>query len=144
MSTRKSATLLVGLLFVGWVGFLAWQTRHSHSVVVSRSQWSVAPIRILATVTANPDGRPSATLREVEGLHGQTMLPMADTFDIANLPDARGFQGTGRYFVMLSQVGNSLVLTPIPRSVGYETEQRPLIYTWNSEVQKQVDELAAK
>ena len=142
VSWARLRLALALLAFLGWVGYLAWLTRGARSVVVSRSQVAAADHLVVARLRAGPDGRPApeATVREVLARGGDS-APAEGPLRVANLPEARGFAGEGDYLLPLSGAGGRYLLTPPPRSPGYEAPQRPWVYPWTESVREQLRHL---
>lgn len=131
-------------LFLGWLGWLGYAAAvKSRAPIVSRAQAAVAGSFVVAHVRAQAEGKPASRVKVGEVLHGKELAPGAE-IDVANLPDAHGFDGDGDYLLLLrdpSAGGFSVVGQQ--RSPGYELAGagKPLIYRWSEDVKGQVMKL---
>jgi len=142
MNRRKLLLYMLLVTFVAWIGFLIWQTRDAHAIIVSRSQMSVASIAILADVTETEEGLPSKVVARFEALDAtdDAKLPKDGKLEVLNLADCRGFRKPGTYLLLLNKLGESFMVVTPPKSPGYESLQRPIIYLWTPEVRQQFEQ----
>jgi hypothetical protein len=149
------------VLFVGWLGFLAFEvsTRpvlpDEQPLVLSRPQFLTSKLDIVAELPAEskPDGK-WVKVKEVLGGEG---VKLGDSIRILNLDDClppSGHQPTsgrwqpppGDYLIPLvaprPEVGKSAPkdtyeVNPIPSSPGYSPDRKPRIYPATVEARKQ-------
>jgi hypothetical protein len=154
MSSRWRLILTAAAL-VGWLGLLSYTAlTKSRSPIVSQAQAAVAHHAVVALVNADAEGKPLPRVRVLETLRNGS--PAVDTeLYVPNLPEARGFQGTGPYLLLLTEAprvrqvtidGTDLptfALVGPQRSPGYDLvgAGQPLIYQWQDDVRKQFDHL---
>jgi hypothetical protein len=154
MSPRWRLIVAAGLL-VGWLGVLSYTAlTKSHAPIVSHAQAAAARQAVVALVTADAEGKPQPRVKVLESLLDGS--PAADTeLYVPNLPEARGFRGSGAYLLLLTENPllrrftidgidlPALTLVGPQRSPGHDLAGLgpPLIYQWNDEVRKQFDNL---
>jgi hypothetical protein len=148
---RRVRLLVAGLLFVGWISLLAYASLNkSRSPIVSHIQVAVATVAVVADVPATDD-RPAAHATVVEPLT-EGGPPAGTELSVLNLPTVRGFQGAGRYLLLLEEEpwfakqGSErppLSVVGRQRSPGVDPNSgsRPTIYPWSDDVRKQVEQL---
>jgi hypothetical protein len=126
----RARLTVAALLFLGWIGFLAYLVATTRDpVILSRPQFLVAPLHIVAQVE-EAGGRPAATVlvKEVAYARGEGDAKLAGTqLVVEDLPEcgpAQGWKGPGDYILALSlgKAGDKVVhqVTTIPISPGYE------------------------
>jgi hypothetical protein len=137
MKPATARLLLAAVLFVSWLGYLAylvlsatWPTvaRRPPIIVLSRPQFLVSTLDVIAEVGVRSDGRPDPVVSDVE-VHWppDTPAPKGGSLRITNLPEitaSEGWQGAGRYILPLVRDGEAYRLVPIPPSPGYDPEGR--------------------
>ena len=141
MSRRWIPLVVTGLLFFGWLAFLAYlAATKTNPVVVSRSQAMASTHFVLAEVKVDPaTGEPERLVTVVEDLrpHGDPLDPV---IPVANIKAARIAGGDGRfqaktpYLLMLTRTEEAFVLTPPPRAPGHAAAGllRPWAYVWDA------------
>ncbi len=163
MKPAKWRLLLAAVLFVGWLAYLivlAVRTEHpaiqfwplhfskSPPVVLSRPQFLVAGLVVVAEVSADAEGRPEAevTVVRVYGPENRPANP-PDKIAVRNLPSTTGWQGPGQYILALvptAQPDGSTTyeVAPTPPSPGYEPgSSSPRIYPATPETLLQLEEI---
>lgn len=125
---RPWLLLLVGLLFAAWIGWLAYlAATTTRPIVLSRPQFLIAQIDVVAELQAADDGGPATRVAIKEVLFpvdgAPPIKPGAD-IDIANLAHLsahEGWQEPGEYILPLVREGGDrkFRLAPIPRSPGF-------------------------
>lgn len=146
MKNPKIARLaLVAVLFVLWIGYLiylALPTTTSREVL-SRAQFLVSNVDVIAQVKAEPNGAPDPKIvveqvhwpKDAENLAGQTVT-------ITNLSaDAHGWHGPGRYILPLLKEDSTYRVAPIPRSPGFEGSRLARIYSATEQNVRQLDSI---
>jgi hypothetical protein len=143
MTFAKIRLGLAALLFAGWLGWLAYAVANKGTVqVVSRAQLLVIEVKDAsgaAIVKENLRGETASG--EIAIVNWRTaVLPLSDRKSSDTL-------SPGVYLVAVNKVvGNQFSIAGLPRSPGIEaqTAERPLVYPWNDDVQKQVQALLKK
>jgi hypothetical protein len=138
--------VLIAVLFALWISYLiylALPTTTSREVL-SRAQFLVSNLDVVAQVGAEPNGGPDPKVvveqvhwpKEAEKLAGQSVT-------ITNLtPGASGWHGPGRYILPLMKEDSTYRVAPIPRSPGYETSHpRFPIYSATEQNLRQLDSI---
>ena len=145
MSFAKIRLFLAALMFVGWIGYLAYLALNfAHPVVVSRSQWMAAEFPVIAEIEVDASGKanPAATL--VESLRKGELPAKLNVSNLADLeyPEKRP-PHSGRHLLLLMRTeGNSFKVVPTPPSPG-DHGGKFYIYPWTPEVEKQAVKLLA-
>ncbi len=148
--TPRARLMIAAALFVGWLGWLGVTAlTKSRAPVVSRTQAAAAAVVVVAELTAGEEGAPAKVVTVVESL-----TPGAPVGEIVvlNLPESRGFTGSGRYLLLLNkdtlEGGPSYRLAGLPPSPGMPDLTRVgpwIIYPWSDEtaddLRKQVKNL---
>ena len=129
----KARLVVAALLFVAWLGFLAYlvlQTRDL--IVVSRPQILVSQLCILAQVDDN-HGRPSRDISVAEVLWSESARDSALAgrhVALVDLPDIgaeQGYGGAGTYLIPLiklkGEAGDDYRVTPLPPMPGFLPRQ---------------------
>jgi hypothetical protein len=146
MNVRWVKFLAALALFLAWLGWLGYLVAHqSREVILSRPQILAADYLVVAHVEPGPDGKPeqAQVLKAQQVLAGadDTVAPGKPLF-VDDLNAAAGFTGAGDYLLPVSWGrGEGLVVTPIPRSPGYDPFQvrtRPPIYPWTAGTEAQL------
>jgi hypothetical protein len=126
--------VLAAAAFLGWLGFLSYAAlTKSSAPIVSHIQSAAAE----AAVVVELDGLgPNATV--VEGIWGDAP---EGSITIANLGEAAGFTGPGKYLVYLQKMGGAWEVVGPQRSPGDSSFGPPVIYPWSEDVRKQAVKL---
>jgi hypothetical protein len=110
------------LLFVGWLGFLAYLvTRTRDAVILSRPQLLETELIVVAEVKEK-DGKPLPDVTVKETLWSGVKEKAATTLHLAALPEttsALGWRGAGDYILPLVKTENGYDIASLPRSPGY-------------------------
>jgi hypothetical protein len=116
------------LLFAAWLGYLlllVLMTRHT--IVLSRPQFLVSDLWVLAEVTGEDRPDRKAKVLELFWYRSPADLKLKDqTITVANLPEAgpQGYIGPGKYMLALQKkeaAGVTMyVVAAIPTSPGYD------------------------
>ena len=130
--------ILAALAFAGWVAYLGYAAAaKSRAPIVSHIQASAAQAAVVADV-AGPDE--PVEVKEQGKLWGDGP---GGKVEVANLADARGFAGPGKYLLYLERRHNSWLVVGQQRSPGTDLTGvgKPLIYPWSDDVRKQEEKL---
>jgi hypothetical protein len=141
--------LLTVVLFLGWLGFLAYEvqtrpfTPNNQPLVLSRPQILTSDLAILANLGSpvgdiKPDGSTQVTVEEVlggKGLQKGEIITILDLHNCQPLP-IRGqphapadWSGPGLYLIPLKRSTKGIfTVTPVPSSPGYRLEGPQRIY----------------
>lgn len=153
--------LLAAVLFLGWIGYLmvlAIETTHpvvqfwpfhiakSPALVLSRPQFLVARLVVVADVTQRGDGRPhdQVTVLEVPWPTDQAALAnqQIQVRDLSSVTKDDGWQGSGRYILTLMPEGDHYQLVATPPSPGFAGRaERPRIYPDTPETREQLQRM---
>jgi hypothetical protein len=140
MNKAKVCFGLALLVFVGWIGWLvALAATTLQQVVLSRPQFLVSNLDLIAEVDGLKDTPPQVTVHEVLWPAGQ--LPKDAKIIVTNLPECEGWKGPGRYLLPLMKGSNDTYkVVPTPRSPGFMLGT-PRIYPSTPEIRKQYVEI---
>lgn len=128
MTFPRARLTVAALLFAGWLGYLLLLvvlTRHT--IVLSRPQFLVADLWVLAEVTGD-EGKPNPKVKVLDlfWFKSPAMLKLKDqTIAIGNLPDAgpQGYVGPGKYILPVKKIEMAnipmYIVPPVPVSPGY-------------------------
>ena len=150
MKGAKVRLVVASILFVGWLGYLAFLAfNYSRPVVVSRSQMMIATHLAEAKIFLENDRPVRAEIIRFLGKTPEAdVKPGTEPILIADLQSAlqinqKPLQNEGIYLLPLVEQGKSkYALVSPPRSPGLESPPaRPLIYPFSPEVEKQVRDL---
>lgn len=130
MKSAKLRLALVASLFVLWVGYLVYLSSTTSRQVLSRAQFLVSTLDVIAYIE-DDNGQPSTKVR-VEEVHwpaSQQEL-VGKTIEVANLRHCRvpissdsrewPIPGPGLYILPLIQRGEVYEVATIPRSPGFD------------------------
>jgi hypothetical protein len=152
MMKRSRVRLAVSaLLFLGWIGWLAYlAATTTHPVVLSRPQFLEAKLYAIATVRAGADGgkTPADRVQVREVVWGDPeVLQRGDLnrkeITVRHLSDCgpqQGWTRPGEYILALNPLGPDFQLAPIPRSPGY-AESLGRIYPANPHTRRELQDL---
>lgn len=147
MKAARIRLILAALAFLGWLGWLAMAVAQKGKPdIVSRAQLTEATIYVVADVAVDAEGLPIASVKVVKSLKSplEGNPPIIDVLNIrkAAVP-GKGFPGPGLYLIPLIIKDEMYVIAGLPRSPGYEAAMpdRPAIYPWNEDTQKQLKKL---
>src|SRR5262245_2068482 len=132
---RPWLLLSLALLFAAWIGYLAHlAATTTRPIVLSRPQFLVAQLDVVADIKANDDGgpEPRVVVRSVlYPVDGPAPVPPGVQFDVTNLAHLshhEGWQGPGEYILpLVKDAEGKYRLAPIPRSPGFPGDA-PRIY----------------
>jgi hypothetical protein len=123
--------ILAAVLFAGWIGWLAYlAVTTTHPVVLSRPQFLVAGLDVIAELKADGD-HPDPHIRRVHVLWPRDRKDQVPReLDLANLKEltsANGWQGPGAYLLPLVKMKGSdeYRVAVIPPSPGYSSDRSP-------------------
>ena len=121
----KARLAVSALLFLAWIGFLAFLVVHTRDpVILSRPQLNVADLIVLAEIAAK-EGRPADEVVVQKLIHSneQNATGIAGSkMSLAGLSEigaTQGWQGAGLYIVPLSKKNDKLEVTALPPSPGF-------------------------
>jgi hypothetical protein len=149
--TPRTRLALAAVLFVAWIGYLAvlaWTT--SRPVVLSRPQFLVANLYVIAELPGSDRPAADVTVREAggPGVDRDKVKP-GGRVKVINLPEvgpAQGWHGAGEYILPLSKrQDGTFQVTPIPPSPGFAADagraERLRIYPATRETRAQLRQL---
>ena len=147
---KRSKLLLIVTLaaFVGWLGWLAVAVAgKDRTVPISRAQITAATSLAICDVEVDKEGLPVSKVKVKKVF--KSGLPLINTeIEILNLRNAgvpgAGFPSAGTYLIPVVMVDpTTYTVAGLPRSPGYEatTTAKPVIYPWNSDIEKQLKTL---
>jgi hypothetical protein len=128
MTFPKARLAVAASLFVAWLGYLFLLVLSSwHTIVLSRPQFLVTNLCVVADLTDDDDGKPArnVTVDQVYWSNRPVDLKGA-RIDIANLADAgpQGYAGPGKYILPLQErqakAGPVYQIAIVPSSPRYE------------------------
>lgn len=126
-------------LFLGWMGWLAYAAvNKDRGPVVSRAAAAAATHPVVAAVQADDAGAAADRVWVVEALRPGGPEKGAE-LAVPNLPAADGFDGPGKYLLLLVQDrAGGYAVAGRQRSPGYEGGGgKPVVYPWTSGVEAQ-------
>lgn len=150
--------ILASAALLGWLSYLGYAAlTKSHGPIVSHAQAAAAASVVVAEVVLDPAGRPDSRVKVVE-TRKEGSPAAGSEITVANLTEASGFTGPGRYLLYLTQPDVAVVRVgpdgaPVQsfaysivgqqRSPGNDLAGvgKPLIYAWNEDVRKQDEKL---
>lgn len=148
--------ILALTLFLGWMSYLGYAAlTKSRSPIVSHIQVAAAPYAVVAEVACDPEGKPLALCKVVESLVPGGPARGSDAV-IPDLPGASGFDGAGRYLLLLQRVNSfhgaeNQAKTPEQPTYSLVGPQRspgdvsvggkPMIYRWSDDVRREYETL---
>jgi hypothetical protein len=148
MMFARIRLVVAAILFLGWLGWLAYAVSQKGSVqIVSRAQLAAATHWVIADVNVGPDGIPLTKVAVKESRFGEKLAGAIEVKNLGSSATPLPVNGesrtppAGEYLLPLVKVGEGVyAIAGLPRSPGYEaqTPQRPVIYPWNDDVKKQV------
>ncbi len=117
MTRRRRLLALAVVLFAGWIGYLAFLAlTNSHAVVLSRPQFLVADLWVVADVD---DLDKPVKVADVAFAKGDAP-EKGNTIEVRNLSACKeDWKGPGRYILPLTHDATGYYVTAIPRSPGY-------------------------
>lgn len=122
MSWQTGRLIVAGLAFTLWSAWLGWQVwRHPAPTLVSQPQLLVAPVVVVAELSAPAEGQP-ATAKVREVLKGGGFLPADQTVRLLDWNQAAGFRGPGTYLLPLQPIDRAqgrFSVVPVPVSPGH-------------------------
>lgn len=147
--------ILAAAALGGWLSYLGYAAlTKSHGPMVSHIQAAAAKYAVVADVSAGAEGKPSQFVVVAESL-GDDVHPPGSRQFVTNISEAQGYDGPGRYLLLLNEDPVVMMLDDGGGKVRPHTivgQQRspgndlagvgkPLIYRWNDDVRKQVEKL---
>jgi hypothetical protein len=134
----KLLLIIAAAAFFGWIAWLGFAAlKKSHAPIVSHVQAAVATA---AVVVELHDTGPKVVIEEKGKLWGS--IPPGE-IEVANLPDARGFAGPGKYLLYLHAPRGMWLVVGQQRSPGNDLGGvgQPIIYPWSDDVRMQAERL---
>ncbi len=155
MRIARVQLIVAAILFVGWLGYLAYLALgHSQPVVVSRTQLmnatsfptlpDISGSWVVAEVDVDESGKPRRTIRIKQIVSGD---PIAEeSVIVSNLPEARippnkPVSSKGLYLLPLFKKKEFLRYWIASTRWGDEAGRGPLIYRWTPEIEAQLKQL---
>ncbi len=147
MDKSKVRVVVTAVLFIAWLGYLAYLVVQSRdAVILSRPQFLVAHLYVIADLEGDAHPNPALTIREVAWAADQQDAALAGTAVKVHALDKcgpeHGWSGPGRYILALSRTKDGPGVTPIPSSPGYGGGPRR-IYPDTPDARRQLRELVA-
>jgi hypothetical protein len=145
MKWRRAWLALTAVVFLAWLGWLTFlAATATRPVVLSRPQFLVSTLDVIADVAAQPDGRPAdrATIRQIHWPRQGRDSLVGTTIRISNLPDCSNWIGQGAYILPLVTDGDSYQVAGLPPSPGFSPTFPPVpprIYPLNRQTERQLD-----
>jgi hypothetical protein len=122
--TRLAVAAALFLGWLGWLGWLAYARRLSRDEVLSRPQFLVSSLYLVADVKGGPDAPdPVVTVREVGGPAAAHGGPRPGSrlrlVGLARLGPGQGWDGPGEYVLPLTKKADgAYAVTPLPPTPG--------------------------
>lgn len=153
--SRRWRLILASAAFLGWLSYLGYAAlSKNRSPVISRVQAAAATYAVVAEVAASPQGKPEAIITVVESL-GRPALPAGSRRFVTNLAGASGFEGPGKYLLLLieeptlvetgagGEKARALSIVGQLRSPGNDLTGvgPPKVYRWTDELRRQFEGL---
>jgi hypothetical protein len=152
----RARLMVAAALFLGWIGYLFFLMINSRDpVILSRPQFQVANLHVVAVLTGGdfPDG--TITIKEVleapevadEKLQGQKVSVKDLEEKVEENKQDRaitGWRGPGEYLLPLLKLKDGLRLAPIPLSPGYrpfQAAERLRIYPATPQAMRQREQI---
>jgi hypothetical protein len=137
---------LAALLFAAWMGWLLYlvlMTAGTRPVVLSRPQFLVSSLDVVARVDRVDGENSDVNIIEVLWPTERAKRYEGQTIKVANLVEAQAdWTGPGEYILpLLQRAEDAFEVTPTPRSPGYSQGGRPRIYPLTEETRKQYQSL---
>ena len=152
MKAARLRLLLAAALFAGWIGLLAYLVVSmksslppgtSRPVVLSRPQFLVSSLDVIAQVNEIDADPAEVTIREVSWPKGKEADDMiGKKIQVSRLPECRDhWIGSGEYILALAPFGEKgYQVMPLPRSPGFPSG-RPRIYPSTPQTRRQLPEI---
>jgi hypothetical protein len=150
MKAARFRLIVTAVLFVGWLGYLAYLALgFSKPVTLSNSQMLVATHFVKADIALDPAGKPSPQVlrRETFGTRGVPDEKLTiDNLDEARLPNGKPISAAGSYLLLLRQTGPTrFEVVGAPTGQGNDLSAKHLwVYPWSAEIERQLRERLAK
>lgn len=147
MLSPKVRLVVSAILFFGWLGFLFWLVVNSNAIVLSRPQFLVAQVYLVAEVR-DKNGQPDVIVHvtEVPWSADPKDAALANSdIPIIGLDTDRlgGYRGPGVYLMPLQKtMARGYRLAPLPSVGGAGGELR--IYPWTTGTERQLREIIAQ
>jgi hypothetical protein len=118
---RRLALAATILAFVLWIGFLTFlAATSSHPVVLSRPQFLVSNLIVLAHVSGTDHPEPTVeVLQVVWPREPEAGVKASAKLTIEDLKLARGWEGAGEYLLALTRQAGATKVTAVPASPGF-------------------------
>jgi len=146
MTAARLRLLISFLVFGAWVAWLGFQSlTETKDPVLSRAQLLISKIDVIATVTADSDGKPSPSvvIQEVHWPKDGAGLKPGDSIVIADLQESTGFTQSGLYILPLiaGEKSGEYRVAGLPPSPGFDTfgHSQRFIYPVTPGTRKQLD-----
>ena len=143
MKPAAARLALAVVLFVSWVGYLGYlaaTTRPPANGILSRPQFLVSQLDVIARVE-EPEGQPPRVT--VEKVHwpqdDEARQLVGKQIEVLDLAKSDGWVGPNTYILPLTRAGKETYrVAPIPRSPGFERHQTR-IYLATPQTRYQLD-----
>jgi hypothetical protein len=133
-------------LFAAWLGYLAYLAATTRNpIVLSRPQFLVANLIVVAQVDRVDGQPPAVTVRQVSWPEGdKAPVRPGEQITVTNLSECSGWNKPGEYILALMSDKASYQLAPTPPSPGYHAGGRPPIYPATPETLAQLRDIVAR
>jgi hypothetical protein len=143
---------LAAVFFLAWIGWLAYLVAITeNAVILSRPQFLVADLWVIADVVADSKGQPGRTITVRELVWSAQPVELAgkesEVRDLPDLTPGNGWKGSGEYILPLSVHKNGkdeYSVTALPPSPGFLRKGDKRIYLAAPEARQQLLELRKK
>ncbi|VTS01560.1 hypothetical protein [Tuwongella immobilis] len=138
----KWLTGLLTVILAGWLTYLAILTQQPDPEFVSRSQFMVADLWVVAQIDADRQGNPLPKII-LQSTHAITPSPLPQPGEgviVLNLADTIGFTQPGMYALILNRDAETY---RIPTPPEMNSLEKPRIYPWTPEIEQQFQQLQA-
>jgi hypothetical protein len=124
MTFPRARLAVAASLFVAWLGYLLLLVVGSrHTIVLSRPQFLVANLWVLAEVKDDEEGTPARAVKILEVFLPKDSDLKGKSVEVANLADAgpQGYIGPGKYILPLDEPTPAYAyysVPPVPFTIG--------------------------
>jgi hypothetical protein len=124
MKRSRLRLAVAATMFVGWLSWLVYlAATGTDDVVLSRPQFLVANVHVLAELTEGKNGpNEEVTVKELFwDVRGENKLRPGTKIEIVNLAECKeqGWSGSGEYILALMTERDKYRVAPTPRTPGY-------------------------
>src|SRR5262245_1750020 len=145
MNNARIRLVVTAVLFLGWIGWLAYlAATTTRPVVLSRPQFLVSTLDVIAQVEGDHPAL-TVTVVEVHWPPGQEDWK-GKVITVINLPACEGWHGPDTYILPLVKDGERFQVASLPTTPGYGSSAgalppRERIYPLTAETRRQLDSI---